>query len=483
MSRVTRSDFATALHEAPIDPQRLEADPRTAGLGLESADRDGDGRIADRELDRVFEALDRLDGRRDGTITTRARNGVAGDVLAGVLASAGRRGDTDAPDGALVLVGLTDASRTEAARLRERGAVRYVGDSTRGNVAVDGKGVLRDLSTEEHRAAFVRSLGLPDSVAEQVRDVLERADPSVHRELAGLAREWAGAYRGRAIPNRLMVSGHGNGVLFFEQNQDELRADDLLGLARAMPRAARQIRHVHLAACQHGYESRMQPYVEAFPNLESLWGYAGFSPSGAPAHEHQARWDVDTREGLPDRGRVRGLRRDASAAVWTRTRGWEGTSLRPLPELHERATAAMATLDAIREGRRPPGDPTRGPLAELYGTLQELTAHHDFRDQDADFRRVWLGRRDQVLRLRFFESHVTHAFERTHGTTLSAACHRLGIEPLRLAGSTRAEVLSEITRFEAAADSHPDVDVSVALDLLDRGLRKLDSDLVPPRWL
>ena len=31
--------------------------------------------------------------------------------------------------------------------------------------------------------------------------------------------------------------------------------------------------------------------------------------------------------------------------------------------------------------------------------------------------------------------------------------------------------------------SRPDVDASLALDLLDRGLRKLDSDLIPLRWL
>lgn len=480
MSRVTRSDFATALHDAPLDPSLLEADPRTAGLGLERADRDGDGRIREGELDRVFDALDRLDGRRDGSIATRARRGVAGDALAGVLASAGRRGEATNPD-AVVVVGLTDASRAEAARLRERGPVRYVGDSTRGDVAVDGKGVLRELRTEAGRAAFVRSLGLPSGVATEVAAVLERADPSVRRELAALAREWSGAYRGRAIPTRLMVSGHGDGVRFFEQNQDELRADDLLGLARAMPRAARQIRHVHLAACQHGYASRMQPYVDAFPNLESVWGYAGFSPSGPPAHEHQARWERDTRDGTPDRARVRGLRRDASAAVWTRARGWEGTTLPPLSTLHERAGASRAMLAAMQEGRQPLGDPGRGPLAEHYGVLQQMTAHHDFADQSEAYRAHWRGQRDVVLRLRFFETHVTHAFARTHGPAIERACERLGIAPLRIAGATRAQVLAEIRRFETAADGARET--AHVRELLTRGLRDLSPDLVPLRWL
>ena len=53
--------------------------------------------------------------------------------------------------------------------------------------------------------------------------------------------------------------------------------------------------------------------------------------------------------------------------------------------------------------------------------------------------------------------------------------------------------MSRVTRSDFATALHeapvdprlsrPDVDASLALDLLDRGLRKLDSDLIPLRWL
>ena len=490
-------DAQSALQGRSIDTRALEHDPRTAELGLEAADVDGDGRIQGEELDRLVEALDRLDGRRDhriggrrgaGAVARRALRSAAEAAGADALAQAAAEGmDLRA---AVTFIGITRSSLGEARALRERGIpVDLIRDVTTSDPDQGwGPGGPMPLGTDAQRKAFVDTLELPSEVANDLIGVLRATSPRGRGEIAALAKQWAAAYHGEPIPQRLVLSGHGDGAKVFETEGDELSRSDVLALARAMPGAAKHIRHVHVAACQHGYEPRTEPYFEAFPNLRSVWGYAGFAPSGATARVHQARWERATRSDS-DRREVHaslaaGTRRAVAVAVHRRGEAWEGPPVEPLPDLDARARAGAEAFGRLFDGELVVTRPGEGFGADYYQTLQSLTAHHDFAEQSDDYRALWTRRREQTLRLRFFTTHVGPAFERAHGPRLDAAYERLGLERPDFGRLGRAEALDAVRAFVTAFRSQGSPAPLLPLrDLLVDGLVYLDPERIPVRWL
>ncbi len=381
-----------------------------------------------RRIDALVEMLDELDGRRDGRVTAAQRDGSATPAVPALEAIAersniaalralARAGD---PRQGIAFVGMTESSSMEARALRRQVPLWLSTDRADGaDAARGGDGVVHDLARADERARFVASLGLPRGVANDVERVLANAVPRSRRELAMLALAWAPAYRDEPIPSRLVVSGHGTGETFFETDDDELRTSDLLALGRAMPDAATKIRSIHLAACQHGYETRMARWREVFTGVESMWGYAAFSPTGGTAIGHQAVWERRTRVDPSGGGRlsredVRGTRRAAGVAVWTRDGGWTGPDQRPLHDIVLEARGRFGELDRYFRGELEPEDPGHGFLADTYGVLQELTSHLDYADQRDSFRATYADRLETALRLRFFRTNVAPRFDRAH---------------------------------------------------------------------
>jgi hypothetical protein len=475
----------TRGHAVTVDP--LRDDPATAGAGLDAADLDLDGRVAgEEELTRLFALLDRMDGRRDRRLRTGGLAAPALDAIGRAMDIPSFRVQPDAVRGAVVVLGMSDSATAEASALRRDAPVLLVTDVPGRRDTIGG----HDLGTDRGRRAFVATLALGPEVTARLLDVLAEAPAGGRRELAGLARLWAPAERGLPVPARLVVSGHGDGTRFFGADHDELRDTDLLALARAMPRAAAAIEHLHLAACQHGYEPRIAPFLEAFPRLASVWGYTGFSPSGAAAHRHQRTWERATRD-LPSDGAplrrelARGSHRGNAVAVWTRARGYEGLPIRELRLIHADLVATRAEYARFFRGEEEPASPMHGPLAERYQRVQELVAHGDFREQSDAFRDRWERERDAVLRLRYFRSHVGAAFERHYRSQIEAGYRALGLPPPRFAGLGRREALAEVERFERAAAGLERVPAAALVlhRLLDEGLRGLSSEIIPTRWL
>ncbi|MAQ18033.1 MAG: hypothetical protein CMN30_24950 [Sandaracinus sp.] len=499
---VSTREARAALGGRSLDIRNLEHDPRTAQLGLEGADTDGDGRVDGEELDRLVATLDRMDGRRDGRIGGRpgARRSAARSTAQRALQAVAEAAGADAlaaaaAEGldlrtAVTFVGVTHSSLGEARGLRERGVpVELVRDV--GTAEPDqgwGPGGPVPLGTEAQRRRFVHGLDLPPPVARDVAAVLAGTSSRGRGEIAALARQWAGAYHGQPIPERLVLSGHGDGEVVFETNGDRIARADVLALARAMPGAAKHLRHVHVAACQHGYEPRTEPYFDAFPNLRSVWGYAGFAPSGATARAHQARWERATRSDT-DRAAVhaalaQGTRRAVAVAVHRRGEAWEGPPVEPLPDLGARARAGAADFGRLFRGELVVTRPGEGFGADHYQTLQSLTAHHDFADQSDDYRAFWTQRREQTLRLRFFTSHVAPTFERVHGPRLDRAYAALDLARPDFGSLTRAETLAAVARFDAAfRDAGAPSELRAARDLLVEGLVQLDPARIPVEWL
>lgn len=496
MTAISSREARRALEGATVSTRALAHDPRTAGLGLESADANHDGRIEDAEIGRLVAAMDRLDARGDGRIgrpgtrgvaSRRALQAVATIAGADALAEAAREG-LDLSQ-SVTFIGVTRSSLDEARALRERGVpvelIRDVTTSLGDHGWREGKAM--PLGTRAQREGFIDTLALPDPVAGDVERVLANTPARGRGEIAALARQWAGAYHGEAIPERLVVSGHGDGATVFETQGDELGRADLLAMAHAMPAAAQQIRHVHIAACQHGYEPRTEPYFEAFSGLQSVWGYAGFAPSGATARTHQSRWEQATRSDEDAREvhatLARGTRRAVAVAVHRRGETWEGPPVEPLSTLGARAREGRDEFERTLRGELVVTDPGRGFAAEHYQTLQSLTAHHDFADQDAGYRETWELRREQCLRLRFFTTHVAPSFERAHHAVLDDAFALLGLERPNFATLDRAETIAAVRAFDAAFQERGEPRVAQrARELLD-GLENLRPEVIPARWL
>ena len=480
--------------ERELATRDAELDPALAGAGLDAADLDDDGRIAgEREVGRLFDLLDRHDGRRDGTLTA-ARRGNA--TSAAPMAHAiGEQLDIDAlrsvaaAADAVVLLGMNDTAIDEARGLRRGAPVLLVHDvATRKDVATGADGAVYDLRTEAGRRGLVASLALPDAVAGRVLDVLGSASDGARRELAVLACLWAPGERGGAVPARLLISGHGDSRAFFGEDGDGLFDREIAALARAMPRAAAQVRHLHLAACQHGYDPRMQTFRDAFPQLESIWGYSGFSPSGAPARHHQSTWERATRAGegslelSPDD--VARTRRARAVSIWTRERGYDGPAARELGIVIRELRDTDGTYARYHRGELEDHDPRTGPLAERYQRLQEVVNHLDFAEQRPAFQEHYERERDTALRLRFFTTHVTRAFDRHYGSAIAAGYRTLGLTPPRFSGMTRRESVTEATRFlEAFERAGEPLAAERAATLLREGLVELRAEHVPSRWL
>ncbi|MFO0713990.1 MAG: hypothetical protein U0353_29305 [Sandaracinus sp.] len=497
-----RRDLADTLSGTPLQRDLLDVDPALAGLGLDRALPPLDPAVdTDAERDALFDALDALDGRRDATITVVDRNGTitaAADPMRALADAAGDTALRDEVNAAIrtarldprvIHVGMNDDSaEREVAALRREVPVVAISDVRRGN-GLDSLGVR--IGAVEHslgdRASidrFVSKLDLPSATSRRVADLIEATQPRGRRELAELARTLAAGEHGERIPPRLVLSGHGNGEEIFGSHDDSLLDTNITELARALPRGAAQIEHLHLAACQHGWEPRMDAFREAFPRLESVWGYTGFSPSGAPAIAQQRVWERATRDGDAtdlDPRDARGTRRAGEIAIWTRERGFEGLHGRELSIVDRELRALEPTLARFMLGEREPRGSTDPELVRAYGLVQEAINNPDFDEQSADYQADLREQRDQLLRLRFYASDVAPHFASTYRRDIELGYQAAGLAVPDFARLPRGEAMAAIDALAAARSTDPDA--RHALSLLERGLRQLDARLIPTSWL
>lgn len=208
----------------------------------------------------------------------------------------------------------------------------------------EGDSAVVDLATPEGAHAFVDTLGISEETATALVSILVEALPGSRDELGALASVFARGERGEDVPSRLVLSGHCTGESVYDGSGvlGALRFADVLSLARAMPRAAAQIEDVMLSACNSGHENLpagMAPagvaigaWRESFPNLKTVWAYAGAedaksrSPTGDAALKHIEAWELATRgrqEQLNPRRAIhriddgRGVGYEGNVSIWS----------------------------------------------------------------------------------------------------------------------------------------------------------------------
>lgn len=488
-------ELSQRLAGSSIDRDALAAQPALTGLDVGRARSRSDAAIdTAAERERMLDALDALDGRRDHRITVVNRHGTITAAADPLRAVADLVGDDRLRDQILdglrsarldpriVHVGMQNNSAArEVEALRQRAPVVSITDVPGQNGVVTRSGSFT-LTDPSDIARFAQSLGLPPDATAAVRDILLQADAPGRRELAELASVLAAGERGERIPPRLILSGHGNGETTFGQHDDRLDDEHVIALARALPRGAAQIRHLHLAACQHGWEGRMEAIRRGFPNLESMWGYTGFSPTGAPARHHQRVWERATRDGdVSDlrRESVRDTHRGGEVSTWTRVRGFEGIRGRELDAVRGELMALVPYIDGVRLGRiaARSNDPT---LRRAYELTQEFVNNPDFDEQSADLRSEVRSLRDQLLRLRFYD-HVAPRFFERYRAEIERGYQALGRPTPDFGRLPRAELVRELGRLQETGlgDRH----VRRTYELLARGLGRLEPSLIPVQWV
>ena len=91
--------------------------------------------------------------------------------------------------------------------------------------------------------------------------------------------------------------------------------------------------------------------------------------------------------------------------------------------LRQSLAERAAVFDAYYRGEARVEDPQRGPLRDYYGVLQRLLASPELEPLE---RAELKARRDQTLRLLFYESRVAQRFAREHASTLARGYAALG---------------------------------------------------------
>jgi len=446
--------------------QRVEAEgrPRRSD-GAARAQRSN--AVTDADVNRAFARLDR-----------------AFDADLTAFAQSARQPASD--DGILYIGFNTESEKKEIEALGKTGRVRALVE-TSGEDDVIIQGTRYRLSDPAQREAFVATLKLDPRTSAAVLAALGAASSGSREKLAQIAVLFAEAENGKPIPSRLVISGHSGGLDVYG-GRGSLALVDLQRLARAMPRAAGCIQDLHLSACstsgQAGTDDQRGAWLAAFPNLKTIWAYAG-SSSMAPV-AHLEAWGRATKEPHDSVIVPKGLS-GQRVATWSKSAGYRDQV--PLGQLRAAQTRADTRFGKFLTGsvtarQSPPGrdEPNPAPanpqdaLAD-YQTYRLLSQKNEVPAAD---RAVFARKADQLLRIRYYEEGVRGGFARRYGPTINAGFAALGLDPCDFGKLSRAAALGKIAEFEAKlASTHPMPTSAAAIAPILRGLRELDRNIIP----
>lgn len=319
---------------------------------------------------------------------------------------------------------------------------------------------------------------------DKATDILLNADPHLREQLADLMRWFNRAEKGEIVLDRLVLSGHSNGVELWgeaaaadESKPGTMVVDrDLQTLTEAFPGAAGQVEDVMFSACFS--INAVELVIRMFPNLKSCWAYSSFSPDIAGGSgAHIATWSAAT-EGanLPRTSDKRG-----SSAMWTKEKGYivGDPSAAAVGPLFAAAVGAWReTAEPMYEGTR---DVPKATLDPVYDKIQALLAHPG---ANADQRAAATTARDILLRLRFWPL-VRARFGTEYAGQLKPAYDALGVAMPDWSTMTRVALKAHIEALNKAVEAHPDQ--SAAKEVVERlvkgGLNGLDTKVIRSDWI
>lgn len=319
---------------------------------------------------------------------------------------------------------------------------------------------------------------------DKATDVLLNADPHLREQLADVMRWFNRAERGEIILERMVLSGHSNGVELWGEYEEGAESKpgtmvierDLSTLATVFPKAAGQVEDVMFSACFS--INAVEIVKKIFPSLKTVWSYGGFSPSVANGSiQHILTWSTAT-EG--DKTLGKGLKR-GSNALWTKDKGYivgDPAAAAAGPLYAECVRGWRELAFPMYEGSK---ELNKGQLDRYYEKVQELLAHPGVSE---DLKKNSRNVRDVVLRLRFWPL-VSKRFGSEHGARLQPAYDALGLTApkwdslSRPALKAHLDAVDKALKDNAAAGGHKDAIESY----LRKGLWRLEPEIIKPDWI
>ncbi len=352
-------------------------------------------------------------------------------------------------------------------------------------VAVDDERLESRLATNADAAAWIlrnlprawRDLGH----AVELLEFLVSFSPTTRDLVAPVIVTFDRAERGVLDLERLILSGHSNGVALWGDKTSDGRMGgrflldrDLKRLAKVFPKAAAQVSDVLFSACFSGVSVNF--VRDAFPNVRTIWAYEGFSPkAGKGSMRHIRRWEAATR-GDVDLTARSGL---GSSTLWNSAGGPGGTFVRNDP-----ARVDTAKIRGAVDAKHPQmqryftGDEPidRGWLAVYYSLLQIgiFHPHVDAADK-ADYER----QRDIVLRLRFW-NEICVEFARLHRATIHAGYKAAAMTVPDFTALTRGDLDVDLAVFRGEPGNPPMAALAAVYGPL---WRLTDTRAIPETWI
>jgi hypothetical protein len=405
------------------------------------------------------------------------------DVIKAQNHPTGERELNPTKDG-IVFLGMNKDAHAEARRLNGQnrgrggagGAVAAVPQKEQDHYKRGGKDY--DLTTAEGAASFVATLGLPDQLAVNVADFLLNGPGDARDELAQFVRILSEAEMGERSIDRMVLSGHSVGSMIWGDDNGMINFSVLDELFELFPKAAEQVEHLMLSACYTGGESKMGQYTDMMPGLESVWAYHGSSPgTWSGAMPHMDRWEAATESGKDasgvDPSLAQGTRKDHNVSTWNTTDGYQGDKPMSIWELTRELDSQDSVYQAHFSGDEEVANSQSGPLRTYYGLVQRALSHPELPSS----RRAELDvRRDVTIRLLYFKL-ISGKFQNHYKGQLEAGYAEAGIPMPDFSTLTRAQALAAVEALEATGAA------ATALDLLQRGIRDLSTDVIPTAWV
>ncbi len=385
----------------------------------------------------------------------------------------------------IVHVGMNGYAHDEARHLNRLNADAggAVGIRQRGEEqdVITYGGAKHDLTTEEGCARYVANLGLPDQMAVDAAQFLLTAGRDSRDELAQLIRVYGEAEMGERRIDRMVLSGHSVGSQIWGDDNGSISFDKFAELSKIFPNAAAQVQHLMMSACYSGGEAKMGQYFEMYPQLESIMAYHGSSPgTWSGAMDHMKGWESATEAGKDAAGidpeLARGHRKAENVSTWNNVDGYQGDKPMSIWELERELSSQNSVFEDHFAGRTEVADAQSGPLRNYYALVQRALSHADASSGLLD---RMAHRRDVTIRLLYFEL-VSGKFQNHYADTLASGYEAAGLELPDFSKLGRADTLRAIEELEAAGGGS---ETSQALDLLQRGLRDLDTEIIPTNWV
>lgn len=447
MSRIDssqkRADDAERFFEQEAEKD-LKAHPRDLSTIAQHRYDPESQKATDEALDRAYNGLlarmakSGALGRMAGAMPTVPAS-VSATAAAGAHAAAALEPKKAAPGNDEILyVGMNPDSNAIESR-----SLGSVAKTTR----VDGQG-LPALATPADVKAYVGTLDLPKEVAEKVEAAL-LGQTEGREELAQIAKSWSAAYHGGTAPSRIVLSGHSTGDSVWGEGKAGHREFSFAGLqslAKAMPEAAAQVKHVQFAGCftyrQMGVAEKRDGWLAAFPKLETMWGYASKSPP-APLGQLQ-QWQKGTR-GASTSITSSEKQLPPGVASWDRAHGYRANA-EPLADLQKKKAGYDKDFEALLAGR-PEITGHYDPRADgPYQVCRKLEGRPDL---PASVRAEMHDRGDTYLRLRFYDG-TRSAFAEANQAALAQGYRALGMDVPDFGSMGRAKAMAAIRDTERA---------------------------------